>query len=165
MRIPIRKSGRYSNIPRDPHMTQEKFDELTAELARLKQRRPAAASEVRRLAELGDFSENAEYQIAKGKLRGMNQRILELEDHLQHAEIITPAVTTDTVRLGSQVTIAYGGTQQTYRILGSTEADPARGIISHQSPLGQALLGKQAGTTVAVMLGGYQQTVEIVRVH
>ncbi len=164
MRVPIRKTGRYSNLPRDPHMTQEKYDELTAELARLKQQRPAAASEVKRLAELGDFSENAEYQIAKGKLRGMNRRILELEDHLQHAEIIAPDGTADRVRLGSQVTIAHGGMRQTYRILGPTEADPGQGIISHLSPLGRALLGKQAGAVVTVQIAGREQAVQILHV-
>lgn len=164
MRIPTRKPGKYADLHRDPHMTQPKFDELTAQLARLLRARPGAANEVKRLAEMGDFSENAAYQMAKGRLRGLNQRIMEIEDHLKHAEIIYP-VTSGIIQLGSTVTIAQAGKQQTFKILGPTETNPSQGIISHKSPLGAALIGRNAGDTVDVGVSGKVVVVRILEVR
>jgi transcription elongation GreA/GreB family factor len=65
------------------------------------------------------------------------------------AELRTPAAGTDVVQFGSDVTIAReDGRRQTFRIVGEDEADPAKGSISHVSPLARALLGKRVGDTV-----------------
>ena len=133
-------------------MTQAKFDELSAQLERMLKARPAAAAEVKHLAEMGDFSENAAYQIAKGRLRGLNERIMEIQDHLKYAQIIQPP-SAGIVALGSTVTVEHNGTQQTFQILGPTETNPAKGIISYQSPLGTALLHKRVGDTVTLPTG------------
>ncbi len=135
-------------------MTQGKFDELKQQLARLLRARPEAAAEVKRLAEMGDFSENAAYQLSKGRLRGINQRILEIEDHLKLAQIIPSRSESGIVQLGSTVTIEQDGGRQTFRILGPTETDPGRGIISHKSPLGALLMGRQVGDTIHRTIGG-----------
>ncbi len=146
MRTPARKPGKYTHLKPDPHLTETKFSELKNKLERLKEMsRPRAAEEVRRLAEMGDFSDNAAYSIAKGRLRGINQKILELEDHLKHAVIISAGQAGDRVKLGSEVTVEINGRQKIYRILGSSETDPSAGIISHRSPLGASLLGRRAG--------------------
>ena len=147
MRIPKRKPGKYADVRRDPHMTQAKFDELTAQLARLNRARPEAAHEVKRLAEMGDFS----------------QRILEIADHLKHSQIIYPAPSR-LIQLGSTVTIEQDGKQQTFKILGPTETHPAKGIISHKSPLGAALVGKQAGDTVHYNVSSGERRAHILRV-
>ncbi|MFA6042219.1 MAG: GreA/GreB family elongation factor [Patescibacteria group bacterium] len=164
MRIPTRKPGKYADLFRDPHMTQEKFDELSALLARLKKARPEAAAEVKRLAEMGDFSENAAYQLAKGRLRGLNQKLMETEDHLKHAKIISTAKGNGVVQLGSTVTVNQAGKQQTYRILGPTETNPSKGIISHVSPLGAALQGKKVGDTVQMNIGSDTVRITIISV-
>lgn len=164
MRIPTRKPGKYADLHRDPHMTQAKFDELTKQLARLLRARPQAANEVKRLAEMGDFSENAAYQLAKGRLRGLNQRLMEIEDHLKHSQIIYPAAS-GIIQLGSTVTIEQAGKQQTFQILGPTETNPNKGIISHKSPLGAALIGKQAGDTVRFKVAAREAEVIIIRVE
>ena len=148
MRVPIRKPGKYTHLKPDPHLTEEKFNELKNKLARLKKSQPVAAAEVARLAEMGDFSENAAYQMAKGHLRGINQRILELEDHLHRALIIKPMKNTQTVQLGHRVTIETAGKQKTYLVLGSSETNPGEGIISRNSPIGSALMGHQVGGKV-----------------
>jgi len=148
MRVPIRKPGQYTNVQRDPHMTQDKFDELSAELARLKRARPAAAAEVKRLADMGDLSENFGYQMAKNRLRGMNQRMEDVENHLKEAKIISSAGQPGVVQLGSTVTITREGKNVTYTVLGPTETNPEKGIISYQSPLGKVLMGRRAGDTV-----------------
>ena len=152
MRSPIRKSGKYTNLPDDPHVTAEKFAELQNTLDRLLQQRPPAAREVQRLAALGDFSENAEYQMAKAKLRGINQRILETENRLKHAVIIK-AGDSAVVRLGSTVTLTFGNKKIAYQILGSSETNPSHGVISHHSPIGAALLGHRVGDTINVAIG------------
>ena len=150
MQLPYRKPGKYSHLKKDPHMTAGKFGELKEKLEKLKTvSRPPAALEVKRLGEMGDFSENAAYQMAKGRLRGINQRIDELEDQISHASIITPVKNTKTVQLGSTVTIEIDGKQKTYLILGSSESDPEKGIISDSSPLGMALIGRKSGDSVS----------------
>lgn len=155
MRLPNRKPGKYTFPQFDPHLTQEKFDELKAELDKLvKKVRPQAARETRQYAENGDFSENAEYQIAKGRLRGINRKIDELQSQVNHAVIIPSPTNTRTVQIGHTVTVSMDGVEKTYRILGPTEANPQGGIISYKSPLGAALLGHQAGGIVSLNLGG-----------
>lgn len=133
----------------DPMLTAKKAKELEQKLERLKHSsRPRAAEEVKRLAELGDFSENVEYQLAKGKLRGINQGILTIENQLKHAIIIDPQKQVNTISIGHTVTISSGKTEKTYLILGSSETDPQKGIISHVSPLGSALLGHKIGDSI-----------------
>jgi transcription elongation factor GreA len=152
MQQPIRKADKYLRGKPDPKMTQAKYDKLAADLARMKKMRPPLAAEVKRLAAMGDFSENAAYQIAKGSLRGLNQRMLDIEDQLANAEIILPNKNNSRVSLGNFVTVEISGKQKTFQILGSTETDPSRGIISASSPIGAALLGKKIGETARIKL-------------
>ena len=152
MQIPKRKPGKYTNLQPDPHLTEEKFNELKDKLQKLKDSHPQAAAEMRRLAELGDLSENAAYQIAKGRLRGINQQILELEDHLKRAVTISSEKNSGTVQLGCKVIVEIDGQQRTYQILGSSETDPLQGIISHNSPIGLALIGCKIGDIVKIQL-------------
>lgn len=153
MRIPYRKPGKFSQIKPDPLLSEAKFAELKNRLLLLKTQQPGAANEVSRLAEMGDFSENAAYQMAKGRLRGLNQKIMELEYQLERAIIITPKKT-DTIEIGSTVTVTTGKTKKIYQILGSAETDPQKGIISHTSPIGAALLGKKIGDMIAIHISG-----------
>jgi transcription elongation factor GreA len=153
MRTPIRKPGVYTHEKPDPHLTLEKFLELKNKLEKLKKfSRPRAAEEVKFLASDGDFSENAGYQMAKGRLRGINQRILDIEDHLKRAIIIKPQGNNGRVRLGSRVSVVSAGQEKTYLILGSSETDPSAGVISHNSKIGAALLGHKVGDIVSVDL-------------
>lgn len=153
MRIPYRKPGPFSQIKLDPVLTAGKFSELKNKLERLKNvSKPQAMEEVSRLAELGDFSENVAYQFSKGKLRGINQRILTIENQLDHATVITPQQQTDIVQIGHHVIIARDNKERTYHILGSSETDPHQGIISYNSPLGAALMGSRVGDTVKIKL-------------
>lgn len=148
MQTPIRKSGKYTHAKPDPNLTQDKFDELKAKLKRLKEAQPQAIKEMKRLAEMADFSENAAYAMAKGRLRGINQRILELENEIKNAVVIAPIKNSEVVQLGSQVTVEAGGQQTTFLILGSSETDPGKGIISHKSPIGAALMGHRVGDSI-----------------
>jgi len=165
MRLPYRKPGKYSQQRSDPMMTEGKFNELKKKLQRLQTiNKPQAVAEVQRLSQTGDFSENAAYQLAKGRLRGIHQRILEIENQLRQAQIIKIPRRTDTVQIGSTVTVETDGKQKTYTILGSSETNPAKGIISHTSPIGSALLEKKVGDTISMHLAGKETHYTIITI-
>lgn len=151
-------------VPFDPHLTQAKYDELARKLDRMKKSVPALAQEVMLHAQNGDFSENAPYQIAKAKLRGVNQRILELGQQINRAVIIKEDGNNDIVRLGNKVTIEINSQEKTYQILGSAETKPEKGVISHNSPLGSALMGRRAGEIVKVQLNKKQAEYKIIKI-
>lgn len=163
MRVPTR---RYDVRPKakDPVMTVEKVQELQKKLERLKNKHPKLSQEVQRLAEMGDFSENAAYQIAKGKLRGLNNKILEIEARLNRAEVINPNADTSEVQLGHSVTVELNGQNKTYKILGSTEINPTAGIISRHSPLGSQLLGRKLNEEFEIILNKKTSQAKIISI-
>ena len=165
MRTLDRKPTKLSQAISDPMMTQKKFDELKNKLERLKKSQPFAASEVSRLAELGDFSENTEYQMAKWKLRGINYSILRLESELDRALIIPSNEQIDSIQIGHNVTILNGEKEITYQILGSSETSPQKGIISHLSPIGSALLGHKIGDVVEIKLANKNVKYKIIKIQ
>jgi transcription elongation factor GreA len=165
MQLPIRKPGKYTHLKPDQHLTEAKFNELKNKLERLKFNRPRLAEEVKKYASDGDFSENAAYQIAKGKLRGTNQGILEIEDHLKRAVIIKPNKNSSMVQLGSSVTVNIDGKQKTFLILGSSETNPARGVISRNSPIGSALIGKKLGEQIKIKLADRIVEYKIIKIE
>ncbi len=164
MQTPKRKLGKYAHLKPDANITEAKYNELKRMLERMKKRQPRAAAEVKLLAEMGDFSENAEYQIAKGRLRGLNQRILDIEDHLKRANIIKTPDNADIVRLGHKVTVEINGKQKEYLILGSSETNPLKNIISNNSPIGSALMGRKAGDRVKVRLKNKEVEYKIIKI-
>ncbi len=165
MRVPIRKAGPYGQIAPDRHITRAKYHELQNHLAQLLAARPGAIAEMQKHAFDGDFSENAPYQIAKGRLRGLNQKILELEEALKYAEIIDPGQGSPHVQIGSTVTVKFDSQTKTYQILGSSETDPAAGVISHRSPFGAALLNHYPGDTVTINTGNREIICQIIKIN
>ena len=121
----------------DVFLTAEGAEKLKKELEVLcGPKRLEMAARLRYAIQQGDLTENANY-ITK---------ILELEDTLRRAVIIDDTLSTDTVAVGSTVIVSLSDeATQTYRVVGAKEADPRRGLISHRSPYGQALLGKRVG--------------------
>lgn len=164
MQIPYRKPGKYTNLVHDPIMTQDKLIEINSELAKLKAKRPAAAAQVAQLAELGDFSENAEYQLAKGRLRGINNAILRLESQITNAQVIAPPALSSTVQIGNTAKVLVNGQEKLYQILGSSEASPQKGVISYSSPLGKALLGKQVGEAFVLKTASGQTKYQVIKI-
>jgi transcription elongation factor GreA len=149
MQLPKRKPGKYALENPDHNITKEKLAQLKTDYEKLKKRQPSAAREVARLAELGDFSENVEYQLAKRRLRGINSAILKIDYKINHSNIIEPKQN-ETVEIGHTVVVNMADGQKKYKILGSQEASPANGVISHNSPIGSALLGHKVGELVAI---------------
>jgi len=164
VQIPFRKPGEFTHIIPDPHLTQNKFNELTDKLGKLKDALPKAIQELQRLAEMGDFSENAAYQMAKGRVRGINDRIFDITEQLKAAIIIKPGKNKQEVQLGSRVRVKMNGRENTYQILGSAEIDLSKNVISHNSPLGASLMGKRAGDSFAFQ-AGREITGEIIKVE
>lgn len=165
MQVPKRKSENYPREKLDPHMTQQKLNELKEKLKKLKLSHPHAAAEVQRLAKMGDFSENFAYQMAKGRLRSINQRILELEDQIKNAIIIQPNKDSGVISLGSKVTVETMGRKITFLILGSAETNPAKGIISQNSPVGAALLGCKVGDIIKIFLANKEISYKILKIE
>lgn len=166
MRLPTRKKElekRYDEP--DFAITEAKAQAMKRELQRLiSSARPEAVLEVQRTGEMGDFSENAGYQIAKATLRRINAKITVLEDRLARAVIIPGSRTTGFVALGSRVTVMHEKQEQTFHIVGAQEANPSAGRISHRSPLGQALLGKKVGDSVPLTLPHGTVTYTVLRI-
>lgn len=134
------------------YLTKEKLDELTLELDFLKTgRRKEIAEKLEFAKSLGDLSENAEYQEAREDQATTEERILKLQNILSSAIIITKKKNDDVVRVGSTVIVERAGEKEPrqYQIVGSEEADMASGKISNKSPIGEAILGKGKGETVA----------------
>jgi len=152
MQIPKRKSENYTRAKPDMNITKAKFDELKKKVENLKKSHPIASEEVKRLAKMGDFSENFSYQIAKGRFRSINSRILEIENVLNHAVIIETKKNSKTIQLGCEVFLEIAGKKKKYLILGSSETNPSKGVISHSSPIGSALMGCEAGDKVKIKL-------------
>lgn len=165
MQTPKRKQGKYAHLKPDANITSVKYNELKRKLEKMRIKRPFMAAEVKRLAEMGDFSENAEYQIAKGRLRGLNQRILDTEDHLKRANIIKPPDNTGAVQLGHKVIVEVNEKQKTYLILGSSETNPLKNIISNNSPIGSALMGRKIGDKIKITLKNKEVEYRIIGIN
>lgn len=150
MQVPKRRGMEDNLREKDYSMSQKKYQELEAKLKSLESKRPQEAEEVKRLAEMGDFSENAGYQLAKSRLRGLNRGIDELKDLLKNAQIIITNSSKDIIKTGHLITLSCNGETKQYRILGESETNPSKGIISHLSPLGQVLINKRIGDSVTL---------------
>lgn len=155
-------------MAREIDITPEGLDAVKRELSELKEnRRPDIVRKIKAARELGDLSENFEYHAAKNEQGFIESRIAELEHIVKNARVIeAEPAQPGTVGLGSTVSVAEeDGPEETYRIVGPTEADPLAGRISNASGLGGALLGKRAGQEVEVPTpGGGSYRVRIVSV-
>lgn len=134
------------------YLSKEKLEELKAELNKLKTSdRQEVARDLEYSKSLGDLSENAEYHEAREKQADIEDRILQLEHILKNAEIVSNHKG-GSIGVGSEVVVKKGGSknEDTFKIVGSEEADMLSGKISYQSPLGESLIGKEKGDTVSV---------------
>jgi transcription elongation factor GreA len=144
-------------------MTRTGYERLRDELDRLKRvERPAITKAIAEARAHGDLSENAEYHAAREKQSFVEGRIGELEGKISHAEVIDPPSGGDRITFGSTIHLEEdSGKEVRYWIVGSDEADPARGRISILSPLARTLIGKRVGDSVKAQLPGGAKTFEI----
>ncbi|MBQ0015087.1 MAG: transcription elongation factor GreA [Oscillospiraceae bacterium] len=135
-------------------LTSDGLKELQDELEQLKTvGRKDIAEKIKVALSFGDLSENSEYDEAKSEQGKLESRINELEAILQNYKLIDEdEFSADTVNRASKVTIKDMETkeEETYQIVGPQQANPMKGRISDESPVGKALLGKKKGTTITV---------------
>ncbi|MDR7417701.1 MAG: transcription elongation factor GreA [Armatimonadota bacterium] len=139
-------------------LTESGRRRLEEELEYLKgTKRKEIAERIKQAKEFGDLFENAEYDDAKNEQAFVEGRILQLEQMLRNARLIdNNAAGGDAVAVGSTVRLRdiAAGDEISYTIVGTAEADPLRDMISNESPVGQALIGRKKGETVTVRAPG-----------
>ena len=135
-------------------MSQERYDELKKELDYSKTTRADEIAELIKEARgFGDLSENSEYDEAKNEQAFVEARILQLETTLKNVRVLDDdELNNEIVSVGSKVILrdVEFDEEVEYQIVGSTEADPASGKISDESPVGKGLIGHKIGETVVI---------------
>ena len=128
-------------------LTKEGLEKLKVELEELtKVKRLEIANRIKSARDMGDISENAEYDAATQEKSFVEGRINELEEILKNAKV--SAAKKDIVYVGAKVTLRIDGEEEVYHIVGVPEADPMQRKISQESPLGSAMLGKKIGDKI-----------------
>ncbi|MFN3336147.1 MAG: transcription elongation factor GreA [Thermomicrobium sp.] len=148
-------------------LTPEGKAALEQELEQLRHvKLPALLERLQQLSNEGDISDNSEYEDTKEELVLTEARIREIEHILRRAQMVAYTGPGDEVRLGSRVTVIDDeGVTETWVIVSPEEANAAQGRISIESPVGAALLGKRAGTTVVVKAPGGEMRLTIQRIE
>jgi transcription elongation factor GreA len=145
------------------YLSQEGLDKLREELNEMVTvRRAEVAARIQEAKEHGDITENAEYEDAKNEQAFVEGRIQTLSALIKNAVIIDEHASTAFVGIGSTVDVESEDGKETFRIVGSAEANPAEGRISNESPVGRALLGHRKGDKVQVSVPAGSWTYKIV---
>ena len=134
-------------------MSEERLQELKEELVFLQTvREKEVAQQIKEARSFGDLTENSEYDEAKTEQGKLYSKIADIKNLIDNAEIVYASEKTDSVGIGSKVTVRdlEFGTDETYEIVGSQEADPAMSRISDDSPFGKGLMDRKKGETVEI---------------
>lgn len=149
-------------------MTQEEVKELELKLEELKTiKRKEVAEKIKTARSFGDLSENSEYDEAKNEQAIVEEEIAQIENMLKNVELIDrEALTTDTVEIGLHIKLYDNkyNEELLYQLVGSNSANPSKGKISDESPLGSALKGKKVGDTVSVEAPGGMMSFKILEI-
>lgn len=151
-------------------VTKEGLEKLKEELNFLKEvKRKEVAERLKEAVSYGDLSENSEYEEAKNEQAFIEGRIMEIEEKIKYARIIDEkAKHSQAIQLGSKVVVqnlsSKTKAEEEYTIVGSTEADPINHKISNVSPVGKALMEREAGDTVKVVAPGGMMEYRIIKV-
>jgi transcription elongation factor GreA len=135
-------------------LTPEGYEKLKQEIEHLQStKRREVAERIRVAREFGDIAENAEYDDAKNEQAMLEHRIMQLEERLLSARVITKKeISKDVVSVGSHVRVKNmdAGKTVEYHIVGSAEANPTENKLSNESPVGKAIIGHKKGDVVEV---------------
>ena len=157
------------DVMEDIFLTPEGLEETKKELERLKTvERIAVSKMIGEAKSYGDLSENSEYDAAKTKEAQLEMKIIELENRIRNAKIISKeSLNTKVVNVGSKVTLydEEFDEEVKYTLMGSTDSDPLNGIISNLSPLGKAILGQKVGAEVTVDTPAGKAVYKIVKIE
>jgi len=134
-------------------MSEERLQQLKEELVFLQTvREKEVAQQIKEARSFGDLTENSEYDEAKTEQGKLYAKIAEIKNLVENAEIVKASDKTDSVGMGSLVTVLdmETGTEDTYEIVGSQEADPTMGRISDDSPFGKGMMGRKDGEAFSI---------------
>ena len=149
-------------------ITDEGLRRLEEELEELKTvKRKEIAEKIKVALSFGDLSENSEYDEAKNEQAIIEGRIAEIESQLKNVQVLDESeLSNETVHIGSKIRIreVASGEEESYKIVGSTEADPINGRISDESPVGKAMLGHTVGDVVEVEIPSGAVSYELVEI-
>lgn len=148
-------------------MTQKGYDEAVKQLEYLQRvKRAEIVARIQEARSHGDLSENAEYDAARNEQAANEGEILELDYKLKNAVIIEETEDTSVVHIGSTVTVYDADLEEeaTYTIMGTTEADAMKNVISNESPVGSALLRRKKGETVTVKAPDGEYSLKILKI-
>ncbi len=147
-------------------VTKEGYESLKAELDELVNvKRPKLVERLERARNEGDLSENSDYISAKEELEFLDGRIDELKHVVDHAIVLSANSNgSSKVDVGTKVTVKTDSGEQVFDIVGEWEADPVNKKISHESPLGSALVGKKVGEVVEVEAPAGKLVYEILKI-
>ncbi len=146
-------------------LTKEGKEKLERQLASLRKERRVLVVKLDETRRMGDLVENFAYQELRNQLSILDSRIEELEEVLAGAKVVVDNSGADgKVWFGSSVKIRQGNKERIIQLVGAGEANPLKGKISYDSPLGRALLNKTAGEKVAVETPSGKVEYELVEV-
>lgn len=147
------------------NLTQDGLEELKQELKHLLGQRHLIAERIKQARELGDLSENAEYQTAREEQDRLETRIGELEHVVHNSKLIKKPKGNGHVKLGSTIRLkSEAGKTTQFQVVGTMEADPLNSKISDESPIGKVLMGKKVGDKVAIKTAAENTTYKIVSI-
>ncbi len=149
-------------------MSQERLDELKAELEYLQTtREKEVAEQIKEARSFGDLSENSEYDEAKTEQGKLYSKIAEIQDLIENADIVEMNTNANVIGHGSYVKVRdfEEDSVDEYQIVGSQEANPMEGKISSDSPFGRGLLGHTVGEVVTVDAPAGPMQYEILEIH
>jgi transcription elongation factor GreA len=154
-------------MPEPTYLTAEGAEKLRRELEELKgARRDELSARLRSAIQMGDLSENADYHKAKEDQGFLEGRIQEIEYMLRNVAIIEEHAGREVVSIGNHVTIQeQGSPPETYHVVGAREADPRKGRISNESPIGRAVMDHKVGDIVLAETPGGRIGFKILKIE
>jgi len=147
-------------------LTSTGLKKVKEELRRLlEEEKPVISREINQALAEGGSDDNPVYDSARERLEQMERRVSELEVIIKTAQVSDEPAADGTAQVGSRVTVEVEGESDTYTLVGSIEASPAEGKISHESPVGRAMLGKKAGQSFQVKTPYNVVSYKVVRIE
>ncbi len=147
------------------YISKEKLEQIKKEIEFLKtETRKEIAKRLEEAKKLGDLSENSEYLAAKEAQERNESKIVELDNIIRNALIIKKSTTPGFVDLNSIVKVSSNSKQEIFKIVGPQEANPAKGEISNESPIGRALLNRKVGDTFEINTPGGTRKFKIIEI-
>ncbi len=144
--------------------TREGYEKLKARRDELLAKREVVLVSLQRAREMGDLSENGAYTSARFELGNVDRELRRIEHNLKYG-VVTETKGVDEVRFGNSVTLELDGKKYVYKLVGTEESDPKNGVLSLESPIGMALIGKKVGDKALVEMPDRRLEYKIIKIE